>query len=131
MSLEANQALYHSNFVLTNDHPELFASQPSVALDGTLRYTPAPNANGSATVTVALHDDGGTANGGSDTSVAQTFHIVVVAVDDAPSFVAGTDQTVLEDSGPESVSGWATGISAGPADEAEIGRASGRDREHT
>src|SRR5438477_11193947 len=111
MSLEANQALYHSNFVLTNDHPELFTSQPSVAVDGTLSYTPAPNANGSATVTVSLHDDGGTANGGSDTSVAQTFHIVVAAVNDAPGFVVGRDQTVLVDSGPHTVRGLASDIS--------------------
>src|SRR5207237_134773 len=114
----ADEAGQHLNFVVSTDHPELFASQPSVAVDGTLSYTPAPNANGSATVTVALHDDGGTANGGSDTSVAQTFHIAVTAVNDAPSFVVGPDQTVLEDAGLRSVSGWATGISAGPADEA-------------
>src|SRR2546422_2299036 len=29
----------------------------------------------------------------------------------------GADQTVLEDAGPQTVSGWATAISAGPADE--------------
>src|SRR5207237_802921 len=114
----ADEAGQHLNFVVSTDHAELFASQPSVAVDGTLSYTPAPNANGSATVTVALHDDGGTANGGNDTSLAQTFHIVLAAVNDAPGFVAGTDQTVLEDAGPQSVSGWATAISAGPTDEA-------------
>src|SRR5207237_1312516 len=97
---EAGQQL---NFVVSTDHPELFASQPSVAVDGTLSYTPAPNANGSATVTVALHYDGGTANGGSDTSVAKTFHIAVTAVNDAPSFVAGTYQIVHEASRPEIV----------------------------
>src|SRR5207237_1215552 len=106
---EAGQGL---NFVVSNDHPELFAAQPSVAVDGTLSYTPTANANGSATVTVALHDDGGTANGGSDTSVAQTFRITVAAVNDAPSFVAGVDQTVLEDAGPQIVKGWASGIIA-------------------
>src|SRR5207247_1971183 len=101
------------NFLVSNDHPELFASQPSVALDGTLSYTPAANANGSANVTVALHDDGGTANSGNDTSVAQMFRIVVVAVNDAPSFLTGVDQTAFEDSGLQSVTGWATAISAG------------------
>src|SRR5438477_412684 len=114
----ADEAGQHLNFVVSTDHPELFASQPSVAVDGTLSYTPAPNANGSATVTVALHDDGGTANGGSDISVAQTFHIVVAAVNDAPGFVVGRDQTVLVDSGPHTVRGLASDISAGPPDEA-------------
>src|SRR5205823_13665520 len=89
----ADEAGQHLNFVVSTDHPELFANQPAVAVDGTLSYTPAPNANGSVTVTVSLHDDGGTANGGSDTSVAQTFHIAVTAVNDAPGFVVGPDQT--------------------------------------
>src|SRR6185312_6366861 len=83
----------------------------------TLTYTPAGNANGTATVTVHFHDNGGTANSGSDTSVAQTFTINVTAVNDVPSFTKGADQTVLEDSGAASVSGWATAISAGPANE--------------
>ncbi|GAK59765.1 fibronectin, type III domain-containing protein [Candidatus Vecturithrix granuli] len=42
-------------------------------------YTPAANASGAATVTVTLTDNGGTANGGVDTSAAQNFTITVVA----------------------------------------------------
>jgi hypothetical protein len=38
-------------------------------------------------------------------------------VNDAPGFVIGAAQTVGEDSGGQSVSGWITSISAGPADE--------------
>ena len=34
-------------------------------------------------------------------------------VNDAPSFVAGADQTVPENSAPQTVVGWATAISAG------------------
>src|SRR5207249_1535994 len=98
----ADEAGQHLNFLVSNDHPDLFASQPSVAADGTLSYTPAANANGSAVVTVALHDDGGTANGGQDTSAPQAFFITVLAVNDAPTFVVGADQLVLEDSGPQS-----------------------------
>src|SRR5207237_1858441 len=64
----ADEAGQQLNFVVSTDHPELFGSQPSVAVDGTLSYTPAINLNGSAVVTLALHDDGGTANGGSYTS---------------------------------------------------------------
>jgi hypothetical protein len=105
------------SFTASNDNNALFSVQPAVAPNGTLTYTPAANANGSATVTVAAHDDGGTANGGVDTSAAQTFTITVGAVNDAPSFTKGADQTSLEDSGAQSVSGWATAISAGPADE--------------
>ena len=88
-------------------------SQP----DGTLTYTPAADANGTATVTIYAQDNGGTANGGVDTSAPQTFAINVTAVNDAPTFTKGADQTVLEDSGAQTVSGWATAISAGPANE--------------
>ena len=85
-----------------------------MAADGTLTFTPAANAFGTATVTLTLSDDGGVLNGGVDTSAPQTFVITVTAVNDAPSFVKGADQTVLEDAVAQSVSGWATAISAGP-----------------
>ncbi|HEY2090520.1 MAG TPA: Ig-like domain-containing protein, partial [Thermoanaerobaculia bacterium] len=113
----ANESSQTVTFTVTNDNNALFSAQPAVASDGTLTFTSAPDANGTATVTVTAHDDGGTANGGNDTSAPQTFTITVTAVNDAPSFTKGTDQTSLEDGGPQTVSGWATGISAGPANE--------------
>src|SRR5207248_2595747 len=67
---ESSQAL---NFIVTNDNTGLFSAQPAISPTGTLTYTSAAGATGSATVTVQLHDDGGTANGGADTSAAQTF----------------------------------------------------------
>jgi hypothetical protein len=111
---ESGQAL---NFVVSNDNNGLFSSQPAVSASGQLTYTAAPNANGSATVTIRLHDNGGTANNGVDTSPDQTFTITITPVNDAPSFTKGADQTVLEDAAAQTVSGWATGISAGPPDE--------------
>ena len=45
------------------------------------------------------------------------FTITVTPVNDAPTFTAGADQTVLEDTGAQTVAGWATAISPGPADE--------------
>jgi hypothetical protein len=88
---ESGQAL---TFDVSNDDPALFSAQPAVSPTGTLTYTPAPGASGSATVTVTLSDDGGTANGGDDTSAPHTFTITVtpgpvnappVAGDDAAS----------------------------------------------
>ena len=111
---ESGQTL---DFIVTNDNNALFSMQPAIDGNGTLTYTPAANANGSATVTVRLQDNGGTANGGVDTSAAQTFTITVTPVNDAPSFTKGADQTVLEDAGAQTVAGWATAISAGPANE--------------
>ncbi len=65
------------DFLVSNDNPALFTVQPSIASDGTLSYTPAPGTIGSATVTVRLHDTGGTVGGGVDTSAAQTFTVQV------------------------------------------------------
>ena len=45
-----------------------------------------------------------------------TFTIAVTAVNSAPSFTAGPDQSVLEDAGTQTVTGWATGISPGPGE---------------
>jgi hypothetical protein len=105
------------NYLVSNNNPALFAAQPAVAPNGTLTYTPAPNANGSATVSVRIHDDGGTANGGVDTSAAQTFTITVSPVNDVPSFTKGANQTVREDAGAQIVANWATAISDGPPNE--------------
>ena len=71
---EVGQAV---NFIVTNNNNGLFSAQPAVSPTGALSFTSAPGATGSATVTVAIHDDGGTANGGVDTSAPQTFSIRV------------------------------------------------------
>jgi large repetitive protein len=113
----ANESSQTVTFTASADNPGLFAVQPAVAPNGTLTYTPAGDANGVATVTAWAHDDGGTASGGTDTSAPRTFTITIDPVDDAPSFTAGASQTVLEDSGTQSVSGWATAVSPGPANE--------------
>jgi hypothetical protein len=64
-------------FLVTPDNPQLFASGPSISSTGTLTFTPAPNVKGLAHVTVRLKDNGGTANGGTDTSGPQTFDITI------------------------------------------------------
>ena len=100
-------------FNLTTTNPSLFSVLPAVDADGQLSYTPAPDANGSATLIVSLSDDGGTTNGGTDTTPPTTATITVTPVNDVPEFVVGADEIVLEDPGPQSVVGWATGIAAG------------------
>ena len=114
----ANESGQVLTFQVTgNTNPSLFSAGPAIDASGTLTYTPAANANGTATITIVLKDDGGTANGGQDTSAPQTFVIDVTAVNDAPSFTKGADQTVLENAGLQTVANWATAISAGPSDE--------------
>ncbi len=51
---------------------------------GSLAYTPVPNANGTAVITVTVTDNGGTANGGVNT-FQRTFTVTVSAVNDAPT----------------------------------------------
>ena len=64
--------------------------------------------SGSATVTVSISDDGGTADGGVDTAADQTFTITVTGVNDQPAFSKGANENVDEDSGPHTVAAWAT-----------------------
>jgi hypothetical protein len=90
---EVSQSL---SFIVSNNNNALFAVQPAIASDGTLSYTPATNTFGSATVTVQLHDDGGTANGGIDISSAQTFNVTIVAVNDPPLLAPIATATITE-----------------------------------
>ncbi len=107
------------SYTLTaNSDASLFSAAPSIDASGTLRFTPAADANGVATVEFEVRDDGGTANGGIDVGLQRrTSTITVRSVNDAPSFTAGGDRTVNEDAGPITVNDWATQISAGPANE--------------
>ncbi len=96
-SWEASQSL---KFITSNNNPKLFSSQPTIAADGTLTFTPAPNASGTAIVTVQLQDNGGVGPGGADTSAPQTFVISVAAVADAPvavaeSYTSPANQTLM------------------------------------
>ena len=113
---EAGQVLTFN--VTGNTNPSLFSTVPSIdATTGTLSYAAAADANGTADITLQLMDDGGTADGGIDTSASQLFTITVDAVNDVPSFVLNNPAPVLQDSGPQSIPGTATSILAGPADE--------------
>jgi len=72
---EAGQSI---EFFTLTDNPELFAAAPSIAPDGTLTYTPAADAGGTAVVLVQAVDDGGTADGGRDESWIEAFTITVL-----------------------------------------------------
>jgi hypothetical protein len=112
---EANQKplAYH---VLAVDNPGLFAEMPSIAPDGTLTFTPAPDAYGVATITLTVQDDGGTSNGGVDTSDTRTFSIVIQPVNHAPTFVASTTLNVVQGGLPRVITNWAAFV-PGPANE--------------
>jgi hypothetical protein len=114
----ANESGQGLQFQISNSNNALFSTQPTVSPTGTLIYAPAENANGTATVTVKLGDDGGTANGGIDSSGEKSFSITVNAVNDAPGFgLSASTLSVSRKSGANTQSGWTTNIVAGPANE--------------
>ena len=96
-----------------------FSTPPAIANNGTLTYTAAANANGTATFDVVATDSGSGVAPNVNQSVAQSFTITVNAVNDEPSFTVGPNQSVPQNAGPQTVNGWATGISAGPPDEVQ------------
>jgi uncharacterized protein (TIGR02597 family) len=75
----------------------------------TMMVTPAPNEFGTTLITVAVATDVLTTH--------KSFVLTVNPVNDPPGFTQGTDQTIGQDSGPQTFGDWATSISAGPANE--------------
>ncbi len=110
----ANESTQTLSISTTNDNNALFSSQPSVSLAGVLTYTSAADASGTATVTVTVTDNGGTANGGVNTSGPQTFTITVTPANDAPTLDAIGDRTVAEDAAAQTVN--FAGITQGTGD---------------
>src|SRR5215218_4760307 len=88
----------------------------------TRNFTPAANFNGTVNIDYTPTDRGdpdkcSAANppcAATEISVQKTLTVTVDAVNDAPSFTKGPDQTKDEDPGAQSITDWATAISAGP-----------------
>jgi hypothetical protein len=114
----ADEAAQTATYTISNlSNPSLFSTAPTVAPNGTLTYNLAANVSGTTTFDVIVQDNGGTANGGIDTSATQTFTLTVNPVNDQPTFTAINPPTVSEDAGAQTVANWAT-FNPGPADEA-------------
>lgn len=84
---------------------------------GSLSFTPVQDASGTATITVTVQDNGGTANGGVNQRI-RTFTVSITQVNDPPTLAAISDPVpLLEDTAEEQLIDLA-GISAG-ADEVQ------------
>ena len=99
---ESGQAVAHYNLALSSTTGNLgFAAGPAIDVAGNLTYTPTEGTNGSATYAVTVTDNGGTANGGVDTSAAQTLVITVgkatqtVAITSFPPANAAVNSTYV------------------------------------
>ena len=98
-SNESGQAVFA--YIIDNvSNSDLFSAGPAIDNSGNLTYTPAPNAFGTSTFEVKVQDDGGTDNGGVDTSDFQRFTITVNTVADVPSVTnATTNEDTQSDTG--------------------------------
>jgi hypothetical protein len=77
-----------------SDPDGLFFGEASISLDGTLS-TPLTGRGGTATLAVSLIDDGGTENGGNDTSAEQQFTLIVDAGADLSVYIVDGTSVVL------------------------------------
>jgi hypothetical protein len=73
-----NESSQTVSFVVTNSSSSSFLVPPSVNSSGTLAFTPAAT-GGTVTVGIKAVDDGGTNNGGVNTSAFQTLTITIPA----------------------------------------------------
>lgn len=97
--------------------PNLSVTYTNPNSSGSVNFTPVANGNGSATITIVVRDNAGSLNNGTDT-LTHTFMVNVTAVNDAPDFALGPNLSVAASDGPHTATGWATGFTPGPTDEA-------------
>jgi Ca2+-binding RTX toxin-like protein len=83
-AISAGESGQHVRFAVTNSNTALFSAQPAVAPSGELTFTPAPDASGSATVTIRALDDGGAER-------TARLTITVNPVDDPPTVSVARD----------------------------------------
>ena len=94
---ENNQTVNQYQLFIDVDDRYLFDVLPSISNDGILSYSLAENQNGSATIRLALQDDGGTDNNGDDYSNLSSFIINIDPVNDVPSINIISDIVTDED----------------------------------
>ncbi|QTA82542.1 Uncharacterized protein dnl_49190 [Desulfonema limicola] len=100
----ANESNQNVKFIIDSvSNPGLFDVQPAVSpaeftslgsADGTLTFKLKENAYGTTIVSVKLQDDGGTENGGINTSVIRQFIIEVEPVPDIPDDLEYTENGI-------------------------------------
>lgn len=83
---------------------------PIDATSASVTYTPIADEFGADSFTFIAND-------GIVNSAPATVSITLTPVNDVPSFTAGPTITIVKDIGAQTIDPWATGISAGPANE--------------
>lgn len=103
----------------------IFTVPPSInSISGDLSFTLAMNrftdVGNPVPITITATDNGGTTNGGDDTTIV-AINLEVQKQDSPPQFNAGGDISVVEDSTLKTAQGWATGVQIGPLDTSTAG----------
>ena len=91
---DASQTL---DIELTPDNSSLFDGGLSINTDGRLQFTPAANAHGTATITVAITDNGNSTPPNDNKADNQTFKIKINPINDKPVISNGQALEVAED----------------------------------
>ena len=94
-NFEAHQSVSF-RFEQVDGENDLFTAPVEMTASGTLLLCPAANRNGEAKFALTLLDDGGTQNGGQDVSDAVELTIIVLPVNDLPTFSAPAEVVFLE-----------------------------------
>lgn len=106
-------------FTVQASNAPLFAVMPAMDSQGTLTFTLARNAYGTATLTVILTDDGGTVNGGQPSSAPATIALTVARVNQPPTFrIPTTTVAATQGGGAITRAGFVTDIDPGAPSEA-------------
>ncbi|MGB1454418.1 MAG: hypothetical protein ACPG7A_03040, partial [Flavobacteriaceae bacterium] len=103
------------SFIISyNSNPSIFDVQPQISATGTLTFTLKDNRSGNVQLLVRLEDDGGTANGGDNSSNPQNIYIYVNPQDN-PDFnfqVSGSTIAEICEDDPRSIDLIVTGTSS-------------------
>ncbi|WP_416866762.1 MAG: Ig-like domain-containing protein [Imperialibacter sp.] len=98
--------------VIENNNPSLFSTAPVITAQGTLTFSLAENAFGTADVTVVLTDNGSVNN----TSTKSTFSVNITPVNDPPTI---DTPTAIDVAAGSSASFDLSGITAGASNESQ------------
>jgi len=116
---DAGQAItitaYSNNLALI---PQPLITYTSPAATGTLAFQPVAESTGTAIITIVVQDDGGTADGGVDTTI-RVFNVTVNMINNPPTIDPIPDMTIKKSAGLQTIN--LTGISAGdPANSGQV-----------
>ncbi|MBI1319233.1 MAG: tandem-95 repeat protein [Candidatus Hydrogenedens sp.] len=108
----ANESEQTTAFSFEVSGTPLLNGLPTVSPNGTLTVVTAPDAFGSATITVTLTD-----SGTPPLSAVSTIALSITPINDPPSFTAGPNVSVAKNSAPFTAPNWAFNASPGPRNE--------------